>query len=142
MRWPRLAVVQPQLAPRARRVLQVVGHHHQGLALGVERFEQGEHLAAGLAVEVAGGLVGQQQRRAHDHSAGDGHPLTLAAGQLGRAMAQALTEAEAFGQLAAATAALGGVDAGQEHRQLDVFQHVQPRDQVVGLEHETDMAAA
>ena len=57
-------------------------------------------------------------------------------------MTQALAEAEAFGQLAAAAAALGGVDAGQEHRQLDVFQHVQPRDQVVGLEHETDMAAA
>ena len=44
--------------------VRVVGDHDDGLAvLAVERLQQVEDLVAGLAVEVAGRLVAEQQRR-------------------------------------------------------------------------------
>ena len=48
---------------RCRRV-RIVRDHDDGLAvLLVERLQQVEHFVARLAVEVARGLVAQQQRR-------------------------------------------------------------------------------
>ena len=40
------------------------------------------HLAAGVGVQSAGGLVGQDDRRVAHQSPGDGHALLLAAGEL------------------------------------------------------------
>ncbi len=40
----------------------------------------------GVLVEVAGGLVGEEQRRGHDQRPRDGDTLLLAAGQHARAM--------------------------------------------------------
>ena len=51
----------------------------------VQVVEGAHDLGAGVAVEVAGGLVGQHQRRLADDGPGDGHPLALAARQLSRA---------------------------------------------------------
>ena len=65
--------------------LRVVGDHDDGLAvLAVELLQQAEDLLGGLAVEVAGRLVADQQRRIGDDRAGDGDALLLAAGQLAR----------------------------------------------------------
>ena len=55
----------------------------QGGAVGARQLEQQvDDLPAGLAVEIAGRLVGQQQRGPADEGAGEGDPLLLAAGQL------------------------------------------------------------
>ena len=54
--------------------------------------EEVEDLLAGLGVQVAGGLVGQQQGRVVDQGPGDGHPLLLAAGELGRLVVQAVPQ--------------------------------------------------
>src|SRR3712207_4001869 len=62
--------------------LAVVGDQDDGDTVGVQRFEQRQHGLAGGRVEVAGGLVGQQHRRAGDQGAGDGDALLLAAGHL------------------------------------------------------------
>ena len=48
-----------------------------------------EDLGAAAAVEVAGGLVREDDRRPADERPGHGHPLLLAAGQLGRPVAEA-----------------------------------------------------
>src|SRR3990167_1551178 len=135
-------VAHAQAAPGPGTEGRVVGDDQQGQALAVELFEQPDHLGTGMAVEVAGGLVGEQQRRLHDHGTGDGDALTLAAGQLRRAMPNPVTEVQPLHQARAAALALGRLDTGQEHRQFDILQGGQARDQVVGLEHETDMAAA
>ena len=46
----------------------------------VELLEHLQDFLAGVRVEVAGRLVGEQQRRAVDQRPGDGHALLLAAG--------------------------------------------------------------
>ena len=48
----------------------------------VELLEDAHHLHAVSRVEVAGGLVGEQERGPVDQRAGDGHALLLAAGEL------------------------------------------------------------
>ena len=49
---------------------------------------------AGLLVEVAGRLVGQEQLGLGDQGPGDGGPLHLAAGELARLVRQAVAEAD------------------------------------------------
>ena len=58
------AVHQPDGARAAGRQLRLVGDQDDGVAAGVELAEEPDDLLAGLRVEVAGRLVGQQQRRA------------------------------------------------------------------------------
>ena len=62
----------------------VVGGHHHGGAGPVDPLEQQHDVLAGVRVEVAGRLVGQQHQRPVDERAGDRDPLLLAAGQLVR----------------------------------------------------------
>jgi hypothetical protein len=65
-------------------------------------------------VEIAGGLVGKQQRRARGERAGDGHALLFAARQLGGVVSQAVGQADSGQFLACAV--LGMVHARQFER--------------------------
>ncbi|MNP69064.1 hypothetical protein D3C76_1651100 [compost metagenome] len=57
-----------------------MGDQHQGGAALLVQFEQQVADAlAGMAVEIAGGFVGEQHRRLRGEGAGDGHPLLFAA---------------------------------------------------------------
>ena len=59
----------------------VVGGDQGGHALGLhDGSEQAHDLLGGLGVELAGGLVGEQQLGASGQGAGDRDPLLLAAG--------------------------------------------------------------
>ncbi len=51
---------------------------------------------AGARVEVAGGLIGEQDRRIERERAGDGDALPLASGKLVRQMLQAGAELDEF----------------------------------------------
>src|SRR6185312_11671925 len=62
----------------------VVRCHDDRGAGAVDPLEQQHDPLAGLRVEVAGGLVGQQHQRAVDERTGDGDPLLLAPGELVR----------------------------------------------------------
>ena len=65
---------------------RVVGDHHDGLAeLAHGLAHEGEDLGAGAAVEVAGGLVGEDDLGPAGEGPGHGHALLLAAGELARA---------------------------------------------------------
>ena len=52
------------------------------MPLAVEFVEQRHDFLAGVAVQVAGRLVGQDQARPVDQRAGNGHALLLAAGNV------------------------------------------------------------
>ena len=65
--------------------VRVVRHHDDRLLeLLVQPLQQRQHLARRLRVEVAGRLVGEQQRRIGDDGARDRDALLLPAGQLAR----------------------------------------------------------
>ena len=59
--------------------LGVVGDEHDRPSARVELAEDGQHVGAGAAVEVAGRLVGEDERRLGDERPGDGDTLLLAA---------------------------------------------------------------
>ena len=72
-------VAQVDLAVGGGRDVGVVGDEDDRPPAGVELAEDAEDLGAGVAVEVAGRLVGEDERRFGDEGARDGDPLLLAA---------------------------------------------------------------
>jgi hypothetical protein len=62
-------------------------HHHDGHAESLVKVPDHVHdFAAGVAVEISRGLVGQQKLRTVDQSASQRRPLLLATGKLARTM--------------------------------------------------------
>ena len=74
------AVGEGDLAGDAAGEFVVVGDHEDGLALAHHVFEEAEDRVGSAGVEVAGGLVGDEDGRVIGHGAGDGNALLLAAG--------------------------------------------------------------
>src|SRR5690606_1453930 len=73
----------------------VMRHQHQGGAgIGIHREQQLDDRLAGGGVEIAGGLIGEQQRRPGDERARQRHALLLAARELARIVAQAFAQAD------------------------------------------------
>src|SRR5882757_10544218 len=92
----------------------LVGDHDDGHAEGVLDFAQEEKdLLAGGGVEIAGGLVGEEDGGLIYERAGEGAALLLAAGEFARSMVVAGAEADAVEGLRYAMAALGAVDFGE-----------------------------
>ena len=118
--------------------LAVVGDHEHGRALAVERPQQLEDLAAGARVEVAGGLIGEHDRRRADERARDRHALALAPGQQRRGLAHAVAEPDAVERRGRRPAALAGGGAGVEQAVGDVLQRAVGLQQVELLEDEAD----
>ena len=124
-----------------RRQLGLVRHDHAGHAARADLAQQAHHGLAVDRVERAGRLVGQQQPAVADHGAGDGHPLTLAAGELVREVVGAVGDAE-FLQRARAWSRASRADRAVElERQRDVLDRGQAGEQVEVLEDEADRAA-
>ena len=85
-----------QPARQDRREIRVVRHDEQRrAALAIEIEEQLVDRLAGRAIEVAGRLVGEEQRRLEHHGAGERDALLLAAGQLARPVGEAMREPDA-----------------------------------------------
>ena len=82
------------------RVLGDVGlvrdEHDGDAALAVQPLEDAHDLDAGARVEVAGRLVGEEQRRLVDERARDGDALLLSARELVRVVVEPLAEADAL----------------------------------------------
>ncbi len=89
------ALLQVKRPPGAIGGVRIVGDHHDRLAvIAVERLQQIEDLVAGLAIEIAGRLVAEQQRRIGDDGARDADALLLSARQLTRVVVRAIGEAD------------------------------------------------
>ena len=65
----------------------------------LRRLEEREDLEARARVEVAGGLVGEEHRRARDERARDRDALLLAAGELVRCVMHAIAETDGVERL-------------------------------------------
>jgi hypothetical protein len=99
-----------------------VGDHDDRRPVGVELVQQIEDGLAGRGVEVAGGLVGQDDRRVAGQRAGDRHPLPFPARQLGRPRPQLVAQAHPGQRRRGAAAAPGQAHAGVQQSVGDVVQ--------------------
>ena len=119
-----------------------MGDHHDGGALLVQLGEQVHHLLAILGVEVAGGLVGEDELGVGDYGAGDGHALLLSARELLREVLGPVGDGHSLHHGRDPLLALRGADVQVAQRQLNVFIYVQFVNQVETLEHEADVTLA
>src|SRR5688572_19421357 len=77
---------------RAARQFLVVGYEDEGGAgFSVEVEEKFDDAMARLGIEIAGGFVGEEDLRAIDEGARDGHALLLATGKLRGIMVQSFS---------------------------------------------------
>src|SRR5215471_16649958 len=79
---------------------RVVRHHHDRLAEVGDRLpEEGQHAGRGVGVEVAGGLVGEDEVRLVDQRPGTGDALRLTAGELTGTMRETVFDAQLLDQV-------------------------------------------
>src|ERR1700733_3089586 len=134
-----LAVAHRAEALRAPGDGAVVGDHdHRQAVVLPELLKQGDDLVAGVLVEVAGRLVGEQHLGLLDQRAGDRDALLLAAGQLGREVPGPVGEPDRGERLGRARLARRVADPERYQRRLDVLLRRQRRYQVERLEDEPD----
>src|SRR5262249_14780721 len=125
------------------RRARVVGQHRDRLLeVAVERLHEGQDLLGALRVEVARGLVRDQDLGVGHDRARDRHPLLLPARELARVVVGAVREAHDLERGERALAPLALRERGEQERQLHVLGRVQDRDQVVELEDEAHVVAA
>ena len=135
------AVAQDEPRIGHRRQLGVVRHEHERRAARrVDVAQQLHDVAAVGAVEVAGRLVGQHDRRIVGQRARERHALLLAARELRRVVMRAAGQPDFLEQRSARAPRVG--DAGDLHRHGDVLVRGQRRDEVEELEDEPDLLAA
>ena len=120
-----------------------VGDHDDGHAeLRLKFAEKREDGFAGGGVEIAGGLVGEENFGAIDERAGDGDALLLASGKFRGAVAEAMRQANAFDGFANARWAFATIDFGEAKRELDIFFERHAWEKVERLENHADGVAA
>src|SRR5215218_8058543 len=130
--------VQAPLGPLGDR--GVVRHDDQReTAIAPQPLEQVHDLVAGLLVEVAGRLVGEQHVGLLHERAGDRHALLLPARELARHVARAVGEPDRVERREGAPPAVLTRDAERLQRGLHVLLRRERRDQVEPLEHEADL---
>jgi len=95
-----------------------------------------------VGIEVAGGLVGKQQGRSVDQSAGHGGALHFAAAHLVRESVGAWSESDEVEHVRGTGAGLPGPVAAQEQGQLDVFQCGHGGKEIEKLEDNAEALAA
>ena len=115
-------------------------HDHEAVFCHI--LQQLHDLDARLAVQCAGGLVGQQDVGVVDEGAGDGHALHLAARHLSGALVELVSEAHLPQRLGGTAAALSARHARDGQGQFDVGEDGLVGDEVIALEHEADGVVA
>jgi len=110
-----------------------------GVGGGLAREEEVDDRRPGRAVEIAGGLVGEDDLRTRCDGTGDGDALLLAAGELGGIVAEPVAEAD--GLELGPGAAERIVDAGELERDGDILERGHRREQVEALQDDADPAA-
>ena len=126
------AVDEPRLideSPVAHRDQSVCGRRNplvmrddeQRLAGSMKTLEEPKHLQGGGAIEVAGRLIGKDDRRFVGERAGDRDALALTAGERRWEIVGAISEADVVKQLAGSSAGIPWRTSGEEGGQLHIL---------------------
>ena len=113
--------------------------HQGGAEIAVQAEQQIAHRFGRAVVQVAGGLVGQQQSRAVHQGTGNGHALLLAARELTGPVVHAIGQTDGVQHLGRGFA--GVRLSGHLQRQGGVVQRAQAGQEVKTLEHDADAVA-
>ena len=125
----------------ARGEVGIVGDQHQRRAVPVAQpEEQVDDRAAGGAVEVAGGLIGKDDRRARRGGAGKRHALLFPARKLRWVMTGTVREPDSGEFLKRACIGIGRARKFQRCR--DILQRGHRGDEVKGLKDNTEIVTA
>ena len=114
--------------------------HQRGVVVADQIEQQFDDLLAGVSVQVARRLVGQQQAGLHREGTGQRHALLFATRQLTGIVGQAVTQADLLQCLGGLLE--GVASAGQLQWHRDVFECRHGRYQVEVLKDDTDPLAA
>ena len=121
----------------------VVGDDQEAEAApDVELAHERDDLLRVLGVEVAGRLVGPDDRRVVDERAGDRDPLALPARQLVRDVVGPVGQPDELERVERAASGAARALPRDEQRKLDVLDRAQHRHQVVELEDEPHVSRA
>ena len=138
---PAVADVHGAVGPGGH--LGVVGDEHDGLSALLEAAEGLHHELSRRGVEVARGLVGEDDCRVVDEGARDGDALHLASGELIGAVEEVLLGKSHRAQgLPGQKLALARRDVGVDEREHHVSEHRGARHEVERLEHEAQARRA
>ena len=119
----------------------VRGHQQRDAFVGGDVEQKLKDGGAGVLVERAGGLVGEQNFGVVHQRAADGGALAFAAGELLDFLIQPMREAGALGQFVQALVGEGAIGAGGDGGDEAVLCEREIGDEVVKLEDETDLVA-
>ncbi len=111
-------------------------------AAGVEVEEELVDGVAGGAVQIAGGLVGEDEGRLHDQGARQGDALLLAPGELARAVLEPVAESDLLEELLRLLLQGRAAHASDEAGHHDVLEGGELGEQVMELEDEADALVA
>ena len=132
--------MEAQATVAAIRQALFVGHQHEGGALlPVDLEQQVDDMGAGGGIQIAGGLVREQDRGLRGKGPGDGHPLLFTAGELVGIVVRALPQADPLQKFTGPGFSFGhAVQLQGQH----VIQRGQAGHQVEGLEYEAHLLGA
>ena len=143
--FDQLAMGHGEDAVGAGSKARIVGDEDDGGTLLAGHVEhQLDDAGAGLLVEVAGGLIGEEEFWLRNHGPSQADALLLATGKSGRAVVQAVTEADGGQGLGGDLAGFGERFAGRGdlEREANIVEGRQRRDQVEALKDDTEGLAA
>ena len=120
----------------------IVGDEHHGIALPVQLLQHFQYLTAGVAVQCAGGLVGQNDSRTACQCPRDGNTLLLTAGKLVGLVPELIAKAHLFQCSGGTAAALPARHPGIHQRNLHVFHQAELGQQVILLKDEAQQLVA
>ena len=121
--------------------VHIVGRDHHGDADVVEALEELHDLDGEVRIQVAGGLVGDEQHRLCDDGAGDSDALLLAGRELERPALLLAQEPHLIERRAHPLVDLAPRNARDDERQRDVLGHGTIVQELVILEHHADALA-
>src|SRR5512139_1915138 len=120
---------------------RIVGDENECDPLGIQLFQQSDHLAARGTIEIAGGFVRKQNLRFAHHGTADGDALALSSGELFGAVMGTVGNIECFQYALDTWCALFRRDTGENQRQFDILRGSETWDEMKELKHKTDLFA-
>ena len=136
---PALIHEEGSAAQKCQRIL-IVCRDHNSRSVAVNFLEKFDDFKARVRIEVTGGLIGQQKRRAIDQGARDTHTLSLARRENAGRGVFVLLETDQLDELLGANPRLSMRQAADLCRERDVFNNGQPVDQSRILKNQPEFA--